>query len=105
MDASYINDTFAQYKAFSEETGAAVMMQEFGVYHKAPYDLTLQYMDDLLDAANANDLNWCAWDYFGAFGFYAVTKPEMRKYAKYESFSNGWIDRELYGIYQEHLTQ
>lgn len=105
VDASYINDRFAEYKAFSEETGVAVMMQEFGVYYPANYGLTLDYLNDLLDAANANGLNWCGWDYFGVFSFYAVNDYEMREGATYEEFSNGWIATEMLEVYQSHLTQ
>lgn len=105
VDASYINDRFAEYKAFSEETGVAVMMQEFGVYYPANYGLTLDYLNDLLDAANANGLNWCGWDYFGPFSFYQVVEDGLREGATYEEFSNGWIATEMLEIYQNHLTQ
>lgn len=104
VDASYINDRFAEYKAFSEETGVAVMMQEFGVYYPANYSLTLDYLNDLLDAANANGLNWCVWDYFGPFSFYQVVEDGLREGATYEEFSNGWVATEMLEVYQNHLT-
>jgi len=105
VDAAYINKRLAEYKAFSEETGVAVMMQEFGVYYPANYSLTLEYLDDLLDAANGNGLNWCGWDYFGPFSFYSVVKERMREGANYEEFSYGWIATEMLEVYQNHLTQ
>ena len=105
VDGAYIHDKFAQYKAFSEETGVAVMMQEFGVTTVADYGLTLEYLNDLLDAANANDLNWCGWDYFGPFNFYSVNEYNLREGATYEEFSNGWIATEMLEVYQNHLTQ
>lgn len=105
VDAAYLQERFAAYKAFSDETGVAVMLQEFGVYYPAPYDLTLIYLGDLLDAANANGINWCGWDYFGAFSFYAVNDYEMREGADYTPFSNGWIAKDMLEVYQSHLTQ
>ncbi len=105
VDKAYIHDRFAEYKAFSEETGVAVMMQEFGVYYPADYGLTLEYLNDLLDAANANGLNWCGWDYFGPFNFYSVVEERRREGATYEEFSNGWIATEMLEVYQKHLTQ
>lgn len=105
VDAAYIYDKFAEYKAFSEETGVAVMMQEFGVYYSANYGLTLDYLNDLLDAANDNGLNWCGWDYFGPFSFYQVVEDRLREGATYEEFSNGWIATEMLEVYQNHLTQ
>ena len=105
VDASYIHDRLAEYKAFSEETGVAVMMQEFGVYYPANYGLTLEYLNDLLNAANANGLNWCGWDYFGPFNFYSVDEQKLREGATYKEFSNGWIATEMLEIYQSHLTQ
>lgn len=105
VDAQYINDRFGEYKAFSEETGVAVMMQEFGVYYTAPYQLTLEYLNDLLDAANENNLNWCGWDYFGPYSFYQVAPDRLREGATYTKFSNGWIATEMLDIFQKHLTQ
>lgn len=105
VDASYIHNRLAQYKAFSEETGVAVMLQEFGVFYTAPYGPTLEYLNDLLDAANANGLNWCGWDYFGPFSFYQVVEDRLREGATYEEFSYGWIATEMLEIYQNHLTQ
>ena len=81
------------------------MMQEFGVTTVADYGLTLEYLDDLLDAANANGLNWCGWDYFGPFNFYSVDEYNLREGATYEEFSNGWIATEMLEVYQNHLTQ
>ena len=105
VDGAYIHDRLAEYKAFSEETGVAVMLQEFGVTVSANYGLTLEYLNDLLDAANANGLNWCGWDYFGPFNFYSVSEYNLREGATYEEFSNGWIATEMLEVYQNHLTQ
>jgi len=105
IDASYINDRFAKYAAFSKETGVAVMLQEFGVIFAADYGMTLQYLNDLLDAANANGLNWCGWDYFGPFSFYLVSEDRRREGATYEEFSNGFIATEMLEVYQNHLSQ
>ena len=105
VDGAYIHDRLAEYKAFSEETGVAVMMQEFGVTTVADYGLTLAYLNDLLNASNANGLNWCGWDYFGAFNFYSVDEYNLREGATYEEFSNGWIATEMLEVYQNHLTQ
>ena len=105
VDGAYIHDRLAEYKAFSEETGVAVMMQEFGVYYPANYGLTLAYLNDLLRASNANGLNWCGWDYFGPFNFYQVVKENLREGATYEEFSSGWIATEMLDVYQNHLTQ
>ena len=81
------------------------MMQEFGVYYPANYGLTLKYLNDLLNAANANGLSWCGWDYFGPFNFYSVDEHRLREGATYKEFSNGWIATEMLEIYQSHLTQ
>lgn len=60
---------------------------------------------NVVDAANANGLNWCGWDYFGPFNFYTVDKSRVREGAAYEEFSNGWIATEMLEVYQSHLTQ
>lgn len=81
------------------------MLQEFGVYYTAPYGPTLEYLNDLLDAANANGLNWCGWDYFGSFSFFQVVEDRLREGATYKKFSYGWIATEMLEIFQKHLTQ
>ncbi len=103
IDKEYMNNRFAEYEAFAEKTGVEVMLQEFGVYYKADYNDTLKYFDDIISAANENNLNWCGWDYFGIFSFYAVNDFEMRKGATYEPFSNGYMATEIYDIFKNHL--
>lgn len=103
VDKEYISSRFAEYKAFTEETGVEVMMQEFGVWYEADYADTLAWFEDLLSAANENDLNWCGWDYFGVYSFYAVNDYEMRQGATYEPFSNGHIATELYDVFKSNL--
>lgn len=102
VDKEFISRRFAELKAFSEETGVAVMLQEFGVRYEANYDDTLAWFDNLLTAANENELNWCGWDYFGAYSFFAVN-DELRQGATYEPFSYGMIATELYDVFKSHL--
>lgn len=102
VDKEFINRRFAELKAFSEETGVAVMLQEFGVRYEADYEDTLAWFDDLLAAANENGFNWCGWDYFGAYSFFAVN-DETRQGATYEPFSYGLIATELYDVFKSHL--
>ncbi len=104
VDKNYMNDRFAEYRAFTEETGVEVMLQEFGVWYEADYEETLAWFDDLLSTVNENDLNWCGWDYFGVYSFYAVNDYEMREGATYEPFSNGHIATELYEVFKSHLV-
>lgn len=104
VDKEYMSGRFAKYKAFTEETGAEVMMQEFGVWYEADYDDTLAWFEDLLSAANEKELNWCGWDYFGVYSFYTVNDYEMRRGAAYEPFSNGKIATELYEVFKAHLV-
>lgn len=105
IDAAYTREKFANYQAFSEETGVAVMLQEFGISYMADYGLTLEYLNDLLEAADGNGLSWCSWDYFGMFNFYAVRKDRLRAGATNEEFSNGWIATEMLEVFQNHLTK
>lgn len=102
VDKEFISRRFAELKAFSEETGVAVMLQEFGVRYEADYDDTLGWFEDMLSAANENGLNWCGWDYFGAYSFFAVN-DEIRQGATYEPFSYGMIATELYDVFKSHL--
>lgn len=104
VDKEYMSRRIAEYKAFTEETGAEVMMQEFGVWYEADYEDTLAWFEDLLSAANENELNWCGWDYFGVYSFYTVNDYEMRQGAAYEPFSNGQIATELYEVFKDHLV-
>lgn len=104
FDKEYISNRFAEYKTITEETGVEVMMQEFGTWYEADYADTLVWFEDLISAANENGLNWCGWDYFGAYSFYAVNDYEMRQGATYEPFSNGYIATELYDVFKSNLT-
>lgn len=104
VDAAYLHNAFQAYKDFSEEYGVAVMLQEFGTYNNAPYDMAVDYTDALLDAADATGLTWCGYDYFGVFSFYAVAPYEQRSGATQTPFSKGWLAQELYQVYRDHQS-
>ena len=96
---------FAEYKAFSEETGVAVMLQEFGVSNLSPYGMTLEYLNDLLDAIDESGISWCSWDYIGDFSFYYINGADRREGATYEKFLDGWIATEMRDLYLAHMTR
>lgn len=99
IDKAWLGAKLDEYSAFSQETGVAVMLQEFGVFYPASYELTCIYLQDLLDKVNRCGICWCGWDFFGAFSFYAIPEYEMRKTDDYIPFSKGLVAERMLKIY------
>lgn len=102
IDKDWIGAKLDEYSAFSRETGVAVMLQEFGVFYPASYELTCKYLQDLLGEVNRCNIPWCCWDFFGAFSFYAIPEYEMRNTDDYVPFSKGVIAERMLKIYQDN---
>ena len=102
IDQNWIGKKMDEYTKFSTETGTAVMLQEFGVFYPAPYDLTCIYLKDLLDAVNSRGISWCGYDFFGEFSFYALPENKKRDTADYVPFSKGWVASGMLQVLQDH---
>lgn len=66
MNESSLAALMEKYTLFTERTGQACMLLEFGFNSTIPYDVALLAADAFLSAAESRGLPWCSWyDDFG----------------------------------------
>lgn len=74
-----------------EETGAGIMVGEFGAFNKTPHDVTLRWLSDSI--ANWNEAGWgfALWNFRGSFGIIDSERTDV----EYENFHGHKLDRKM----------
>jgi hypothetical protein len=73
-----------------------VMIQEFGVYNKTPYDVTIKYMDDIVSIFRQSDIGFAMWNMIGTMGIINSGRPDC----DYEEYRGKLLDRKMTNIMQ-----
>lgn len=88
---------YGDWKAFVD-SGGAVMIGEFGGSLKAPHDVVLRWMDDLLTVFNELGFPWALWGLRGENGILDTERPD----AEYIDFHGHKLDVRMYEILKRH---
>jgi aryl-phospho-beta-D-glucosidase BglC (GH1 family) len=83
--------------AIAKRDSIPLMVQEFGVYNKTPYDVTIAFLSDLVKLFNENQIGWALWNFSGAFGILNSDRSDCQ----YETYQGYKLDRAML----ETLTQ
>ncbi len=78
----------------ANENNIAFMVQEFGVYNKTPYSVTLAFLSDLMDFFIDNGIGWAMWNLDGSFGILNSGRNDC----PYETFHENQLDRGMLDI-------
>lgn len=73
-----------------------VMVQEFGVYNKTPYDITISYLSDVVSIFKKNNIGYAMWNMIGTMGII----NSGREGCDYEAYRGQLLDREMAKIMQ-----
>ncbi len=91
-------------KAFSDETGIQVMVQEFGIEANNDHKLTMVTLDQMLSAFEECSFGWCLWS--RNFSFLAVAESDKRVSAKYEKVGEKrWADTEMLALLKTYMAE
>lgn len=88
---------YGDWKEFAD-SGGAVMIGEFGGALKAPHDVVLRWMDDLLTAFNEYGFPWALWSLRGENGILDTERPD----AEYIDFHGHKLDVKMYEVLKRH---
>ncbi len=83
--------------AIAKRDSIPLMVQEFGVYNKTPYDVTIAFLSDLVKLFSENQIGWALWNFSGAFGILNSDRSDCQ----YETYQGYKLDRAML----ETLTQ
>ncbi len=73
-----------------------VMIQEFGVYNKTPYNVTINYLKDVVTVFNNSNTGYAMWNLIGTMGIINSERADC----PYESYRGKSIDRQMTTIIQ-----
>lgn len=91
-------------KAFSDETGIQVMVQETGIEANNDHNLTMMALDRMLSAFDDCGFGWCLWS--RNLSFLAVTESDKRVLATYRKVGeNRWADIEMLALLKTYMSE
>ena len=73
-----------------------VMIQEFGVYNKTPYNVTISYLKDVVTIFNNSNVGYAMWNLIGTMGIINSERADC----PYEPYRGKSIDRQMTTIIQ-----
>jgi hypothetical protein len=90
-------ETITPWQDFQSK-GGAVMVGEWGAFHKTPHEVTLHWAADCL--ANWKDANWgwALWNFRGPFGILDSERDDVR----YEDHQGHKLDRRFLELLQKY---
>lgn len=113
MDRAALEARFQSYREFSDRTGEAVMVQEFGFNTTIPAETGLAAAEDFLSVLDAYEIPWCCWD--GEFGVLVHPMEEtmqniyvgetfLHENGSYIALENGWLLYEnMMEVFQRYM--
>lgn len=72
----------------------AFMVQEFGVYNKTPYQVTIDFLTDLSKFFVENNIGWALWNFNGSFGILNSGRSDC----PYEPYMGYSLDRKMLDV-------
>jgi hypothetical protein len=73
-----------------------VMVQEFGVYNKTPHKVSVDYLTDVVNVFNNNNIGYTMWNMIGSMGIINSGRTDCN----YESYRGKLLDRQMTTIIQ-----
>lgn len=106
---------FETYTDFTERTGRAVMVQEFGFNNTIPMEIALAAADDFLSVLEELHIPWCCWSAeFGVLTHETEEKQTayfdlpslLREDAAYQKMDGGWLlFTDMLEVYQKYMNE
>lgn len=84
-------DTYRNSIEIATRDSIPIMVQEFGVYNKTPHDVTIAFLNDIIELFSENKIGWALWNFTGSFGILDSERSDC----SYESYEGYLLDREM----------
>lgn len=98
QDAAWLwEDTFKAWASLKEQ-GVGVMVGEWGAHNRTPHDVTLRWMEDLLQNFQRAGMGWALWNLRGSIGILNSGREDV----EYESMGAHQLDRKMLELLQRY---
>jgi len=91
-------ESFKQWRLFTEKTGIPVVGCEFGVYNKTSHEVSLRVIEDHLSLFEESNFGFALWNLSGAFGIF----DSDRKDVTYELYEGHKLDRKMLELLKKY---
>ncbi|MCF8224788.1 MAG: glycoside hydrolase family 5 protein [Bacteroidales bacterium] len=100
-DSIYRQDHLEPWINFMNEHNIGIMVGEWGVYERAPREVTMEWMEYMLETWQEYDLGWAMWNFRGSFG----VAENNRRDTEFTEVDGLMMDEEMLKILKEAISE
>jgi len=89
---------YGAWAALAQNFGMGVHCGEGGCYSKTPHDVTLRWMEDVLDVLKSYNIGYALWNFKGPFGILNSEREDVA----YEDWKGHKLDRKMYELLKKY---
>ena len=97
-DGARLKRLYSLWTAWAEATGSGVHCGEWGCYCKTPHDVTLRWMEEVLDILKSCNIGWALWNLHGTFG----VMDSHREDVDYTNCAGFLLDKKMMQLLQKY---
>jgi aryl-phospho-beta-D-glucosidase BglC (GH1 family) len=94
----WLRQQFAPAWRALQHQGVGVLVEEFGVFHKTPHDVSLRWLEDALVIWQEAGWGWALWNFTGPFGILDSGRTDVQ----YEDWQGHKLDRKMLELLQKY---
>jgi aryl-phospho-beta-D-glucosidase BglC (GH1 family) len=98
MDRQWLWDNYVVPWVQLKDSGAGVMVGEWGAHNQTPHDVTLRWMEDCLSNWQQAGFGWALWNLRGSFGVLDSGRADVQ----YGDFRGHLLDRKMLDLLQRY---
>ncbi|MGI5885567.1 MAG: glycoside hydrolase family 5 protein [Candidatus Spyradocola sp.] len=89
---------YGAWAALAQNYGMGVHCGEGGCFNRTPYDVTLRWMEDVLDALKTYNIGLALWNFRGEFGILDSGRVD----ADYVDYKGHKLDKKMYELFKKY---
>ena len=97
-DRERIFQHYGMWAAMAENFGMGVHCGEGGCHNQTPHDVTLRWMEDVLDALKTYNIGYALWNLKGSFGILDSGRADV----EYEDYRGHKLDKKMLSLLQKY---
>lgn len=97
-DRKRLDKMFGMYAALAENFEVGVHCSEMGCCNHTPHDITLRWMEDVLEALTSYNIGYAMWNFRGVFGIMDSGRNDV----DYVSCGGHQLDRKMLKLLQKY---
>jgi endoglucanase len=97
-DRERLERHYGAWAAMAENFNMGVHCGEGGCFNNTPHDVTLRWMEDVLDILKGFNIGWALWNLRGGFGILDSGRSDV----EYQEFRGHKLDKKMYDLLRRY---